>query len=204
MSLYDDPPWAQSSPRAVLDSASIRRELDLVDVVKCPRMAGYLDQVIATFPSVSVVWMHRDLRDILASIQERVRSAPNTTLLRFAEIGIVDEGVRALCLASKIYREVLDLCLSRSPSAVTMVKYEDFFVEKEETIARVAERLNMPHDLSKIRTSLNVQLGPARHKFEGIRGPARYLTDLTSDDLDRLIEAAEPWNAIATRVNVRS
>lgn len=196
MTLYDDPAWAQSPPHVVLNSHEIRHELDLVDVLKCPRMAGYLDRVLATFSGIRVVWVHRDLRDIFASIKERVNNAPNTTLLNFSEIGIAKEGLEALCLASKAYGEVLVDCLTEFPAAIKVVKYEEFFVRKEETIAGVADWLKLTCDLNKIRGSLGNQFGPARHKFEGIKGPSRHLTDLTSDEYSHLIGATEKWNWI--------
>jgi hypothetical protein len=196
MTLYDDPAWAQSPPHVVLNSREMRCELDLVDVLKCPRMAGYLDRVLTTFGGIRVLWVHRDLRDIFASIKERVSNAPNTSLLNFSEIGLANEGLEALCLASKIYGEVLFDCLSRFPAAIRIIKYEEFFARKEETIAGVADWLKLTCDLNKISASLGTQWGPVRHKFEDIRGPGRYLTDLTSYELDHLMEATWKWDSI--------
>ena len=59
VNLYDDPPWAQEPPDLVLNNARIGQETEHFAIVKCPRMAGYLDQVLAPFPELRVICVIR-------------------------------------------------------------------------------------------------------------------------------------------------
>jgi hypothetical protein len=192
-SLCDDPPWAAEAPSIILNSAAIRLELDGAKLVKCPRMAGYLDLVLTAFPRAQVVWMLRDPRDIYSSIQERARNAPDTTLLEFREIGIIGGGLSSFTRAYKVYLEVLHACLAQCENRIYIVRYETFFQAKVSTVQIIARWLGLPMDIDLIAPFIDRQLGPPRHKFGAIKGPGRYNGDLTYEETQGLAVAVEGW-----------
>jgi hypothetical protein len=191
--LLDDPDWAIRTPLMYRSDKSKYTQLEEFDIVKCPRMGGFSRVVAADFPTVRMIWMLRDPRDVAASILEKVRRGHWTSMLTFPELGLSEYGLEIFAVAFQRYMEELMMVLDDCRERICVIDYNRFFVEKEQTIAHLASWIGKSPDFRFSSDLWDKQLGPLKHKFEGIRGPERYKTDLNKSELTLLETPISMW-----------
>lgn len=193
LSLLDDPEWAVANPLLYRNSDDRRDELVRSEIVKCPRMAGVLTEVLGDFRNTKAVWVARDPRDVLSSILEKVRRGRRTSMLSFPEIGLPEYGIECFSKAYVHYIRTLIDAKSTFCNNIHIVSYDEFFFDRMKVMGSVSDFASMEFCPERILPLLEEQLAPPQHKFGGFGKPGRYREDLSATEEDRLAEAVSAW-----------
>ncbi len=193
LSLLDDPTWAFQTAAmglAYRQRPAWRDGLERHDVVKCPRMAEVLPEVLADFPCLQIVLVLRDPRDVYSSILEKTRTGRPTRMLDYRRLGTDDEGWLGICIAFNHYVDTLLAASAIVPAEqLAVIDYERFFAERVGVVQEVAERFGLAFSPEPARRISARQLSPARNKADddqSIKGPARWRRDLPADVADAM------------------
>ncbi len=195
LSLLDDPREAwYAIPLVFMTSrefpAELLRKIREHDVVKVPALAAVLPQLRrALKESFPVLYCVRDPRDVVASIQERLRHGDS--LMAHAEWLGVQTANRVEALAWK-WRRYLETALMYRDTGedVVFLRYEDFVQDKTGTLRETAERLGLAFDEESVRPLLDRQ--HRKRWSPTIAGPQRWRKDLEAHEVREIERICGP------------
>lgn len=189
LTLLDDPEWAIFHPSragAYRSVASFKSDLDIYDLVKCPRMAEQLPVVLDDFDQLGVVFMVRDPRDVYCSILEAQQSPDPTvsTMLDNRRFGSYQFDWEGVALSFVSYVDTLFNLEWRKRERILVCRYEDFVAAPRGSIDHVCARFSLPIVRDVPNSYISMQLAPIRNKRPcdtSIKGPGRWATELPLD-----------------------
>jgi hypothetical protein len=178
-------------------------ELARWDLVKCPRMTEVLPSALAACGDARAVVLVRDPRDVLCSIQEKVRAGMPTRMLEFSRLGIRSRDAAGFARAYRIYAAtVADALNGPAAERVRLVVYESFCYDKSAVVAELAAWIGWPYDAAVLASRQHEQLGPAHTKRvdeQSIKGPRRWANDLDESDRAALEPALRAYATLRAR-----
>jgi hypothetical protein len=197
----EDPDWAMSS--GLIEVTSCIDELARWELVKCPRMTEVLPAALSACRDARAAVLVRDPRDVLCSIQEKVRAGMPTRMLEFSRLGVRSDGVAAFTDAYRIYAATVMTTLDGPMTErVRVVVYEAFCEDKLAVVSDLAAWIGWPCVRTVIARRQDEQLGPAHTKHDSdqsIKGPRRWARDLDESDRAALAPALEAYARLRAR-----
>lgn len=199
-SLLDDPEWAiLKSPLEYRLDALTLGSLTSHDIVKCPRMAEVVVQIVTDFPAVRVVFMLRDPRDIWCSINEKASFRVPTRMTEYRRLGIVEKGLAGVAIAYERYIVELRRAIAVARSRVCVVPYEWFFFRRLTVTSLVCEWMKWRCGSRSVVPEARRQLGPIANRPSGdltIRGPGRWSREMVESDVIRFEQAVSAYSQV--------
>ena len=168
-SILDDPEWAISSPSGCLnyrESKDIWHEVGSTSLLKCPRMCEQLPTFLRDFPSVRVLVMIRDPRDVWASISEKVGLGRPTRMLRNERFGKYSNPLDGFLLQAEHYYDVVLRTQAVNPGRIIIVAYESLYADIFGTISIVLRELGWDKVRNPTAQEMGRQWGPIGHKAD--------------------------------------
>lgn len=205
LSILDDPEWAiEKSPMEYRVSSSSVMDLVKHEVVKCPRMAEHLSQVLVDFPETRAIFVLRDPRDVWCSIHTKLRAGSPTRMNDYSRLDIAESGAAGFARAYTHYLGMLERC--RTDPALgrrlEIVPYELFFCRRREVVQDMCRfaGLSVREDVTPW---LGEQLAPHSNKPNGdlrICGPGRWRTEPGVLDLAELQASVAQYQSVMAHV----
>jgi len=172
--LLDDPRWAVIDATHPLYSDVFHVEFTKYDAFKVPRWGAFAPELLEGIDELKIVWVLRNPLDVWNSISERANQYPDTTMLRFPELKInAESSISTFNLAFHIYMNILVLIAERFPDRVAVVRYEDFFFDRNGAILQLCTEWLGWQVQRQIGSLTHIQFAPIRHKVGPIGGPGR-------------------------------
>ena len=189
LSLLDDPEWAIFDSRMAAAYRCVpayRAELETFDIVKCPRLAECLQQVLVDFPASNVIFLVRDPRDVYCSIVEAQLSDHSSvsTMLENKRFGQYAEPWEGVGLSFTAYAERALEAVKHSNGRVRILMYDELFRAPVQVVEGIMSLLSLCKVRPIPRGFEVSQLGPLRNKHPAdmsIKGPSRWKRDLKED-----------------------